>query len=232
MQLILWDIDGTLVTTAGHGRDAFFEAFEAVFGRPVEDDPPIAMGGRTDHSIALEILDMGGVENAEEHLPAMYDALHEALNARAADIAAQGAPQPGVREAIAAIDRRGGAIQSLLTGNIELNAHVKLAAFGLDALLEMDIGGYGSDHGIRAELVGIARAKAREKHGVDVPPERVTLIGDTPLDIEAAHANGARALAVATGPFTVEELDQAGADAAFEDLSDTAAVLAALTPPR
>lgn len=230
MQLILWDIDGTLVSTAGHGRYAFFEAFEAVFGRPVEDDPPVVMGGRTDHSIALEILALGGIEDAEEHLPAMFDALHEALNARAADIAREGAPQPGVREAIEAIDERGGAIQSLLTGNIEPNAHVKLGAFGLDELLEMDIGGFGSDHGIRAELVGIARRKARAKHGVDVPPERITLIGDTPLDIEAAHANGARAVAVATGPYTVEELEQAGPEAALEDLSDTAAVLEALSP--
>jgi phosphoglycolate phosphatase-like HAD superfamily hydrolase len=64
---------------------------------------------------------------------------------------------------------------------------------------------------------------------VDVPPERITLIGDTPLDIEAAHANGARALAVATGPYTVEELEQAEPEAALKDLSDTAAVLAALT---
>jgi phosphoglycolate phosphatase-like HAD superfamily hydrolase len=228
VQLILWDIDGTLVTTAGHGRYAFFEAFQAVFGRPVEDDPPVAMGGRTDHSIAIEVMEMGGVEDPERHLPAMYDALHEALRARAGAIAAEGGPQPGVAEAISAIDARGGAIQSLLTGNIEPNAHVKLGAFGLDELVEMDIGGYGSDHGVRAELVGIARRKARAKHGVDIPPERVTLIGDTPLDIEAAHASGARAVAVATGPYTVEELEQAGPEAALEDLSDTGAVLAAL----
>ena len=228
MQLILWDIDGTLVSTAGHGRYAFFEAFEAVFGRPVEDDPPVAMGGRTDHSIALEIMAMGSVDDPETHLPAMFDALHDALRKRAAAIAAEGAPQPGVAEAIRAIDAQGGTIQSLLTGNIEPNAHVKLAAFGLDQLVEMDIGGYGSDHGVRAELVGIARGKARAKHGVDIPPERVTLIGDTPLDIEAAHANGARAVAVATGPYTVAELEQAGPEAALEDLSDTTAVLAAL----
>ena len=228
MQLILWDIDGTLVSTAGHGRDAFFEAFEVVFGRAVEDDPPVAMGGRTDHSIALEILAMGGVDDPEAHLPAMFAALHEALEHRSRAIAEEGAPQPGVREAIAAIDQRGDAIQSLLTGNIEPNAHVKLAAFGLDAMVDMEVGGYGSDHGVRAELVGIARKKTQAKHGVDVPPERITLIGDTPLDIEAAHANGARALAVATGPYTVEELEQAGPEAAFEDLSDTAAVLAAL----
>ena len=210
MELILWDIDGTLVSTAGHGRYAFFEAFEAVFGRPLADDPPIAMGGRTDHSIALEILAMGKVDDPEDHVPAMFQALHEALQGRAEAIAAEGAPQPGVREAIAAIDERGEAIQSLLTGNIEPNAHVKLGAFGIDELLDMEIGGYGSDHGIRAELVGIAREKTRAKHGVDVPPERITLIGDTPLDIEAAHANGARAVAVATGPYTVEELEQAG----------------------
>ena len=134
MQLILWDIDGTLVSTAGHGRYAFFEAFETVFGRPLEDDPPMAMGGRTDHSIALEIMELGGVEDAERHLPAMFDALHEALKPARAPSRAEGAPQPGVREAIAAIDERGDAIQSLLTGNIEPNAHVKLAAFGLDEL--------------------------------------------------------------------------------------------------
>jgi len=229
MQLVLWDIDGTLVSTAGHGRYAFFEAFEAVFGRPVEDDPPIAMGGRTDHSIALEIMGMGGVEAPEGHLAAMYDALHEALKARANAIAAEGSPQRGVREALVAITDRGGAIQSLLTGNIESNALVKLAAFGLDDLVEMDIGGYGSDHGVRSELVGIARGKALVKHGVDIPPERVTLIGDTPLDIEAAHANGARAVAVATGPYTVEELEQAVPEAVLEDLTDTAAVLAAVS---
>ena len=228
MQLILWDIDGTLVSTAGHGRYAFFEAFEAVFGRTVEDDPPVAMGGRTDHSIALEILELGGIDDAERHLPAMYDALHEALNARAADIAREGAPQPGAREAIAAIDKSGDAIQSLLTGNIEPNAHVKLGAFGLDEMLEMDIGGYGSDHGIRAELVAIARGKTRAKHGVEIPPRDVTLIGDTPLDIEAAHTSGARALAVATGPYTLAELEQAQPEVALEDLTNTAAVLAAL----
>ncbi len=216
------------MSTAGHGRYAFFEAFETVFGRRLKDDPPVAMGGRTDHSIALEILELGGVDDPEDHLPAMYDALHEALDARAADIAREGAPQPGVREAIAAIDDRGGAIQSLLTGNIEANAHVKLGAFGLDEILEMDIGGYGSDHGIRAELVAIARGKARAKHGVDIPPTDVTLIGDTPLDIEAAHTSGARALAVATGPYTLQELKQAEPEAALEDLSDTAAVLGAL----
>lgn len=228
MQLVLWDIDGTLISTAGHGRYAFFEAFEAVFGRPAEDDPSVAMGGRTDHSIALEIMGMGGIEDPERHLPAIYEALHTALKGRAGAIAAEGSPQPGVSEAIKAIDERGDAIQSLLTGNIEANALVKLAAFGLDDLVEMDIGGYGSDHGVRSELVGIARSKALAKHGVDIPPERVTLIGDTPLDIEAAHANGARAVAVATGPYTVEELEQAGPEAALEDLSDTAAVLAAL----
>ena len=229
MELILWDIDGTLVSTGGHGRYAFFEAFEAVFGRTVENDPPIAMGGRTDHSIAVEIMGMGGIEDPETHLPAMFGALHRALEARAAAIVAEGGPQPGVVDAIRAIDERGGAIQSLLTGNIEPNAHVKLGAFGIDELLDMEVGGYGSDHGVRAELVGIARDKTRAKHGVDVPAERITLIGDTPLDIEAAHANGARALAVATGPYTLEELEQARPEAALEDLSDTAAVLAALT---
>ena len=127
VRLVLWDIDGTLVDTSGHGRDAFEDALRQVLGRPPTLGD-IAMSGRTDHSIALEIMAMGGVDDPELHLPSMYEALHAALKERARAIAAEGAPQPGVREAIAAIDERGGAIQSLLTGNIEPNAHVKLGA--------------------------------------------------------------------------------------------------------
>jgi phosphoglycolate phosphatase len=218
------------VDTAGHGWRAFGEAFENLFGRPPEGLAPMA--GHTDHEIALAILERNGVEGAEAHLPRMWEALADALTARQERMAREGRPQPGVREALEALGARDDVLQSLLTGNIEANAVTKLAAFGLERLVDFGIGGYGSDHRVRSELVAIACARASEKHGVELRPRDAVLIGDTPLDIAAARAAGARAVAVATGPHGSEELSEA--DAVLPDLRDTTALLAAigLTPPR
>ena len=103
---------------------------------------------------------------------------------------------------------------------------LKLTAFGLEPHVDFGIGGYGSDHSVRSELVAIACERASAKHGVALGPADAVLIGDTPLDIEAARDAGARAVAVATGPHSSEEL--AEADAVLEDLRDTAAVLHAI----
>jgi phosphoglycolate phosphatase len=224
MRLVLWDVDGTLVDTAGHGWRAFGEAFETLFGRPPEGLVPMA--GHTDHSIALTILAQNGIGEGEAHLPRMWEALADALVARQERMAAEGRAQPGAHEALAALAARESVLQSLLTGNIEANAVLKLAAFGLEPHVDFEIGGYGSDHRVRSELVGIACARASRKHGVDVGPADAVLIGDTPLDIAAAREAGARAVAVATGPHSTEEL--AEADAVLADLRDTAAVLAAI----
>jgi phosphoglycolate phosphatase-like HAD superfamily hydrolase len=188
------------------------------------------MAGRTDHAIGLDILERNGVEDAEAHLRELFEGLHDALLERRAAMAANGSRQPGVREALEALAGHDGVLQSVLTGNIERNAHLKLDAFGLVPLLDMEVGGYGSDHGTRSELVGVALTKARERRGVELAPHDVVVIGDTPLDVEAAHAAGARAVAVATGPYRLEELRQAAPDAALEDLTDVQALLEALTP--
>ena len=224
---MLWDIDGTLVNTAGHGRAAFMEAYERVLGRPPElDDVPMA--GRTDHAITLDLLERNGIGGAEDLLPRMFEELHEALLARREQMAAQGNPQPGVRDALTALSARGDVLQTLLTGNIEPNAEVKLAVFGLHSLVDLRIGGYGSDHGTRSELVGVARRKARELRGADVPLSETVVVGDTPLDVDAARAAGARAVAVATGPYSADELALAGPEAVLEDVCDIDALLAAL----
>ena len=227
---MLWDIDGTLVNTAGHGRHAFMQAFEAVFGQPPGiDDVPMA--GRTDHAISRDLLKANGVSDPETHVPRMFEELHGALVGRKELMASQGSAQPGVREALEHLGARADVLQSLLTGNIEANAEVKLAAFGLESLVDLEIGGYGSDHITRSELVGVARRKVLERRGVDVAPAQTVIVGDTPLDIDAAHAAGARAVAVATGPFSSEELRQAGPDATLEDARDIAALVAALGLP-
>lgn len=227
MRLVLWDIDGTLVNTAGHGRLAFGEAFERAFGR-APDPELVPMAGRTDHAIALDILERNGIEDAESHLGELFDGLHAALLARREAMSEEGSPQPGVRAALEAVARHDGVIQSVLTGNIERNAHVKLGVFGLVPLLEMDVGGYGSDHGTRSELVGVALAKTRRRRGLALQPRDVVVIGDTPLDVEAAHAAGARAVAVATGPYRTDELRQAGPEAVLNDVTDADALVRAL----
>jgi phosphoglycolate phosphatase len=224
MRLVLWDVDGTLVDTAGHGWRAFGEAFESLFGRPPEGLVPMA--GHTDHSIALAILEKNGIDEGEAHLPRMWEALADALVARQERMASEGRAQPGAHEALAALEERDDVLQSLLTGNIAANAVLKLAAYGLAELVDFDIGGYGSDHRVRSELVGIACERASRKHGVALGPGDAVLIGDTPLDIAAARAAGARAVAVATGPHSDKEL--AEADAVLADLRDTSAVIAAI----
>jgi phosphoglycolate phosphatase len=224
--LVLWDVDGTLVDTAGYGRHAFDDAFEELFGRPPEGQVPFA--GRTDHQIALSILERNGVEDASSHLPRMLEALAGTLVAKEERIRAEGRALPGAREALDALAARDDVVQSLLTGNIEANAVLKLAAFGLEGLLDFEVGGYGSDpHVDRSDLVAVARRRVAEKHGVEVKPDATVLIGDTPLDVQAAREAGVRSVAVATGPHHGPE-DLAEADAMLADLSDTAAVLAAV----
>ena len=219
MLLVLWDVDGTLADTAGHGRRAFEEAFEAVVGRAPD---PVEYAGRTDHQIALTML--GG---ERDHLPRVLDELASALEARKEAMRAEGHAYPGVAEVLEALDARDDVVQSLLTGNIEANAAVKVSAFGLERWLDFEVGAYGSDpHEERSDLVAVARERAADKYG---EPTGAVLVGDTPLDVRAAQEAGARAVAVATGFADHEALRASGPDAFLEDLTDTAAAVAAIT---
>ena len=208
MRLVLWDIDGTLVDTAGHGARAFADAFEVVFGRP--PDALVPMAGKTDHEIALGILARNQVEGGEDHLPRMWRELESALLRKQEAIRTEGRALPGAQAALEALSERDDVIQSLLTGNIEANAATKLGAFGLERWLELDIGGYGSDGGVRSSLVEVAIGRTQAKHGLDLTPADTVLVGDTPLDVAAAHAAGARAVAVASGYSSEEDLELAG----------------------
>jgi phosphoglycolate phosphatase len=220
--LVLWDVDYTLVDSAGHGRVAFDDAFEEVFGRRPEREVPFP--GRTDHQIALSILERNRVEDADTHLPRVLEALAGTLAAKADRIRADGRAMPGAREALEALAAHDGVVQSLLTGNVEANAAVKLAAFGLERLVDLEVGGYGSDpHRARSDLVAVARTRAAEKYHA---PETITLVGDTPLDVQAAREAGVRAVGVASGPHGAADL--AEADVVLDDLRDTAAVVAAV----
>jgi phosphoglycolate phosphatase-like HAD superfamily hydrolase len=225
-RLVLWDIDGTLVDGAGLGRDAFIEAFERVVGSPPEKLVPFA--GRTDLEIALDLLETAGVRDGDVLLEDFHAALASSMAERAQLIRERGRALPGAHEALQRLGDEPGVLQSLLTGNIEANAGVKLGAFGLDRHLDFAIGAYGSDHRRRGELVAIAVRKAREVRGVELEPADAVLIGDTPLDVAAALEGGARAVAVASGPYDEGELREAGAHAVLPDLMDVDAAVAAV----
>jgi phosphoglycolate phosphatase len=217
--LVLWDIDGTLVDSAGHGRHAFEEAFEEVVGGIPEW---VDYAGRTDHQIALEMLN-----DSHQHLPAVLEQLAEKLAARKELIASEGHIYPGVREVLAALHEADGVVNSLLTGNVEPNAAVKVGAFGLDRWLDLEAGAYGSDpHERRSDLVAVARERAAARYG---EPTGAVLVGDTPLDVLAAREAGARAVAVATGFADLDALRESEPDALLQDLSDTDAAIRAIT---
>jgi phosphoglycolate phosphatase-like HAD superfamily hydrolase len=167
------------------------------------------------------------VRDGEVLLDRFHAALASAMAERADLVRERGHALPGAHEALERMAREPGVLQSLLTGNIEPNAEVKLGAFGLERRLDFAIGAYGSDHHRRGELVAVALRKARDVRGLQLSPTDVVLIGDTPLDVAAALEGGARAVAVASGPYGEDELREAGAHAVLPDLTDVEAVVAA-----
>lgn len=215
---MLWDVDHTLVDVDGLGREAYDLAFLRRFGRPVVHQP--AMAGRTDRAIAHDVLRLNGAPTGEEHLEALRVAAETAFDELAHLLPVRGRALPG---ALAALTSLAG-VQSVLTGNLRRIAEVKLGPFGLIEHLDLDAGAYGWSHAVRANLVGIAREAARRRYARSFEGRRTVLVGDTPLDVEAALLSGAGVVAVATGRYTVPELAAAGAHVVLPDLSDTAGV--------
>ena len=183
---------------------------------------PVDYAGRTDKQIALMML-----AGEDEHLGRVLEELEGALELRKEAMRDEGYAYPGVAEVLEALHGRDDVIQSLLTGNIKANAIVKVSAFGLERWLDFEVGAYGSDpHEERSDLVAVARRRAADKYS---DPTGAVLVGDTPLDVRAAHDAGARAVAVATGFADPETLRASRPDAYLEDFSDTAAAVAAIT---
>jgi len=231
-RLVLWDVDHTLLDAGGAGVALLRQAFTELFGCPFPATPPMA--GRTDRAIELEILTRAGLADPAAQLPA-FQRLAAGLAPEFGELVRSGGRVlPGAAEALAAVaalaDGSTGPVQSVLTGNLRAIARVKLAALGLDRFLDLQVGAYGDDHEVRADLVPLARASAAAAYRADFGGDATVLIGDTPLDVEAARLTGARSVGVASGGFTVAELAAAGADVVLPSLADTPAVLAALLP--
>jgi phosphoglycolate phosphatase-like HAD superfamily hydrolase len=234
--LVLWDVDHTLIDAGGVSPQLYGVVFAGLFGRELPAVAPMA--GRTDRAIIADTLARAGITDPARHVAAFIRGLGAQAAGFGERVRERGRVLPGALEAIAALanghakapgaQAPGPVVQSVLTGNIRALADAKLGALGLAPLLDMDVGAYGDSHEVRAELVHLARRAAGQAYGCDFGGAATVLIGDTPLDVQAALATGARAVAVATGGFTAAELAAAGADAVLPDLSGTADVLAAV----
>jgi phosphoglycolate phosphatase len=227
VKLVLFDIDGTLLWSDGAGRRAFASALADVFGASCPSD--FRFDGKTDRQIARELMRLAG--HADEYIDARMTQLMDAYLAGLSDELARSARQmhvfPGVRELLDALDARADVVLGLLTGNLQPGAVAKLSAAGLEPQ-RFRVGAFGSDHEHRPELPAVAQRRAREALAVDVPGSSLVVIGDTPADLECGRAIGARAIGVATGRYSVEELRRFGPAAVFADLADTDAVLDAI----
>lgn len=228
-RLILWDIDGTLVHTGGVGARAI-EAGAIAAGALLEA-PVVPMSGKTDPQILREIFAAAQMTDSRvtEVLPHALAEVERALAAAEADLRAHGRVLPGVVGALTALGNLGGVRQSVVTGNLVANAALKLAAFDLTALLDVEIGAYGTDHADRNQLVPLALERSSRLRGQRYQGSEVWVVGDTAHDLACARAAGVRCLLVGTGSAGLDGVRQLDADAVLPDLSDTEEVLRILT---
>jgi phosphoglycolate phosphatase-like HAD superfamily hydrolase len=216
--LLLFDIDGTLLLRASREHaEALRESLVRVYGAHVAQRVPAA--GRTDTAIARDLAALAGVG------PEAFDDGLERFKASCSELYAQRCPAslrehlaPGIPELLEQLRERGDIRFSLVTGNYEAVARLKLERAGIGAFFPAGQGGFGSDSESRDPLPTLARERAGA-----YPRERTILIGDTPLDVACARADGVHVLAVATGIYEASEL--ADADAVAADGWELAGVL-------
>jgi phosphoglycolate phosphatase-like HAD superfamily hydrolase len=219
--LLLWDIDGTLAHSGGGGEQALLLMIREVYGRDLGNKLPVALQGRTDTSIARDILSFLGVPFTPEEEKRYREAYLAALPKTLPKVNSY--VHVGIREALDAVHAHPEIHQALLTGNLREGARLKLTH--LDLWRYFEFGAFADDSHLRDELGPFALRRAKEKLGIDFPPERVFVIGDTPHDIACGKAIGAKTIAVATGNFSVEELAALSPTHVFKDFSDTQALL-------
>jgi phosphoglycolate phosphatase-like HAD superfamily hydrolase len=226
VRLVLFDVDGTLLTASGAGRRALACALREVYGTAGPIDAYDFRGG-TDPQIVRDLLRLAGVaEDAiEAGEAALYARYAECLEAEIGEGAGVRL-YPGVRELVEALARRDDVVVGLLTGNIEAGARLKLRPTGLWPRFRL--GAYGSDHADRTRLPLVAARRAEALVRRAFGGGETVIIGDTPRDIGCARAFGATAIGVATGWHAPEDLAAHAPDHLFADLSDTERALATI----
>jgi phosphoglycolate phosphatase-like HAD superfamily hydrolase len=225
VRLLLFDIDGTLLTCGGQSKPLFAAALVDVFGRTGDIDA-YDFSGKTDPRIVVDLMTGAGVgaDEIADGLPRVRDAyldrLEEALDPRGVRV------YPGVVDLLAALVERaarGDCALALLTGNWERGAGIKLRSVGLDGYF--GFGSFGDGKVDRRELPPVALTRAAERLGRSFGAADAWIVGDSLLDVDCARAHGIRCLAVATGRTAADALAAAEADVVVRDFADRASVV-------
>lgn len=215
-RVVLFDIDGTLIVTGGAGAASWRLAFDELYGIPA-DIGQFSDAGMTDPEVGrrtfLAVLERAPARVEftrllERRLHYLHRTVEESAGYRVL---------PGVLELLPRLID-GGYLLGLVTGNLEAAAHIKLHRARLNRFFSF--GGYGSDSTDRAELTRIALHRAELVYGEKLALEQCLVVGDTPHDVQAAHAAGVPCVGVGTHHFTAAQLRAAGADYAIDSLTE------------
>jgi phosphoglycolate phosphatase-like HAD superfamily hydrolase len=225
-RLVLWDIDQTLIVTDGVAHEAYAAAIERTISQPWRGD--LRFNGLTERAMAIRILRQHDTDPEPDLLAEFLVRIEEELHARAGLMAECGRALTGAEDALRAVAALDVMRQSVLTGNLQSVAALKLKVFGLDPWLDFSIGAYGDDDIERAALLPHSWRRAEALYGETYSAPATVLIGDTVRDVEAALAHGAAIVAVASGRTSADELADAGAVVVLEDLAGTGRVLDAI----
>lgn len=226
-RLVLFDVDGTLVSMHGAGSRSVRQALLQVYGNTGPIDS-YDFHGRTDPQIVRDLMRMAGLDDEEidAGMDRLWEIYLERLEEELEKPGTIAEVLPGVVELLDALHETQDDLVALLTGNIEPGAKLKLTA--ADLWHRFDFGAYGSDHERRDQLPAIAVERARNATGLEFTGRNVVIIGDTPFDVHCGRELGVWAVAVATGKHPPEELEAAGADVVLESLADTQRAVGAI----
>jgi len=224
MKLILFDIDGTLISAGGAGTRSLNMAFREIFS--IDNAfKSIGMAGKTDVQIIKEGLAAYNLESKNGIILEVIDSYMKHLNFEMNNDKKH--VKPGIKAALEMLKNEYGHYQlGLLTGNLERGARIKLEMFDLNQYFPS--GAFGSDDEDRNRLLPIAVKRFNEYTGCEIAFRDCVVVGDTPRDVHCAKPYGASCIGVATGPYPANELVKAGADIVFENLTDTDAFMSAI----
>jgi phosphoglycolate phosphatase len=216
-QAVLFDIDGTLISTGGAGARSWRYAFDELYGIPA-DIGEFTDAGMTDPTVArLTFKAAVGHEPTARELATVMAAYLDRIPYEV-EHSEKYRVLDGAEELLKRLGREKGVLLGITSGAVEAAAHIKLSRAGFNRYFPF--GGYGSDSGDRIELTNCALARGERLLGEKLDPKQVLVVGDTPKDLDAAHGAGCVAVGVATGHYSREQLDEAGADVVLDSLRD------------
>ncbi|MEK6689683.1 MAG: HAD family hydrolase [Nitrospirota bacterium] len=214
-KLILFDIDGTLISSGGAGTRALNKSFNEIFSIP-DGFKGVRMAGKTDIEIMKEGMFRHNINPEDKLVKKMVNGyiyhLGKEINNNGRHL------KPGIKEIINKLKNVDGFYLGLLTGNLEKGARLKLEPFGINPYFPF--GAFGSDDENRNRLLPIALKKFSDIYKISIMPEDTVVIGDTPRDVACSKPFGAFSVVVATGPYSFEKLQNSGADLVLKDLRD------------